>query len=234
MACILAVPVARADQELSDPVEILERADAAARAIKSVRYSVTTEVQGGAKGKIPEVQARVAEVGDKTSSEKPRTWIDLKARLAEEQRAQTAGFDGKTYWVIDHQTKKIHSSPDMQVIGSLARLQPLVVMPEFMNPAPFADELGAAKRELLGSRKVGDVDCYEVHIVYTEGMEAVWCFSKKDFLPRSRSEKFKTKDGADASLTKTITQLEVNQPIEDSLFKLSAPAGYEKAEGNAP
>ena len=147
----------------------------------------------------------------------------------------TVGSDGKTYFLIDAKAKKVYEDIDPAVVGTAGRSVGLLTMPEYVHPEPFSDEIKGAKQELKGSTKVGDEDCYEVHVTYTEGgQEATWFFSKKDFLPR-RVDRFRQMPtGEKGSSQLIVTKLTVDPKLDKDPFKLIVPEGFTKIDDFAP
>ena len=73
------------------------------------------------------------------------------------------------------------------------------------------------------------------HIKYTDARgEAVWWFSKRDFLPRGVQRVMNTPSGQRAIQQWQITNLAPDPRLAEDAFKLVIPEGYEKIEGNAP
>ena len=112
------------------------------------------------------------------------------------------------------------------------------MMIEFVHATPFNDEINGRSQELKGSVKIGDEDCYEIHVVYAadRAPQATWAFSKKDFLPRRRIDAFPAAlAGGQAGTTiKTITNLVVEPKLDEDAFKLKLPEGYTKTDDFAP
>jgi outer membrane lipoprotein-sorting protein len=110
------------------------------------------------------------------------------------------------------------------------------MMIEFLHETPFSDEINGKKQELKGSKKINGEDCYEVHVVYAaeQAPEAIWFFSKKDFLPRCRMDVGKTPDGRKYVQTKTLSNVVVDPKLDDKTFKLKLPDGYTKTDDFAP
>jgi outer membrane lipoprotein-sorting protein len=73
-----------------------------------------------------------------------------------------------------------------------------------------------------------------VRVVYTGGAgETIWYFSTKDYLPRRRVRPFTSPQGA-GTFEYVLTDLEVSPKVEDSLFTLNLPEGYERIDDFAP
>src|SRR3989304_9814773 len=91
----------------------------------------------------------------------------------------TAGSDGNMVYLVDPSKKIAYEDIDPAVLGSNARVVGSVAVRKLLNPQAFADEIKAEKVEFKGVSKIGDQDCYEVHVHYgKEGGDGVWFFSK--------------------------------------------------------
>jgi hypothetical protein len=138
--------------------------------------------------------------------------------------------------LIDHAKKTAYVDIDPAVLGSAGRLLGTFTTVEFVHPSPFSDEINGKKAELKGSRTVGGEDCYEIHVVYAnEAQQATWCFSKKDFLPRCRIDRFDRGEGQEPTVReKSITQLVVDPKFDKDPFKFELPEGYTQVDDFAP
>lgn len=222
--------------ELTDPVEILKKVDAASKAVKAVRYKVTFKGTGAAAAQLPEVEGAVIMAGWAGGApEKLRIEAKVKRAGSSEVNEITVGSDGEEFYVIDHKAKKAYVDIDPEVIGRTGRPARFLQTLEFLHPTPFSDEINGDKKELKGSKKIGGEDCYEVHVVYAGGRgEAVWHFSKKDFLPRARHDLFNLPDGGKGGRQRILTDVVVDPKFDKDPFKFSLPKGYTKTDDFAP
>ena len=96
--------------------------------------------------------------------------------------------------------------------------------------------INAKEKELKGSVKIGEEDCYEVRVVYdsVRPQEATWCFSKKDFLPRCVHRRFPAPSAERVGQRWTLTEVEVDPVYLKDPFKLRAPDGFTKAVRPVP
>jgi hypothetical protein len=224
------------DPKMAQAIEILKKVDAAAKAVNSVRYKVATKPEGEAVKFFATAEGTVVQVGWAGNMAK-QFHYEVRTSKAEssEARELTAGGDGETYFLIDHQAKKAYQDMDPNVIGSAGRIIRGFGMAEFVHPAPFGDEINAEKSELLGKEKIGDQECYKIHVVYTVGgQESTWYFSTKDYLPRRRIRHVTGRQGGKGTFEVTVSDLEINPKLEPGLFKLSLPDGYEQIDDFAP
>lgn len=226
-------------EELTDPLEILKKVDAAAKAVKAVKFDSVVEATGPAAARVGKIEASIILSGLMQGA--PEKYIaDAKVTMpgATAPLKITAGSDNDMFFAIDHQGKKAYEDLDPAVIGGNARVFQQAWMIEFVHATPFRDEINGRSRELKGSEKVAGEDCYVIHVVYAaeRAPEAIWYFSKKDFLPRRRIDIYPNTmaEGEKSTITKTISNLVVDPKLTDDMFKLKLPEGYTKTDDFAP
>ncbi|MHC4695275.1 MAG: LolA-like protein [Planctomycetota bacterium] len=226
-------------EELTDPVEILKRADAAARAVTAVKYDVVVEEAGALSpclrpGELEATFLVVADVEDPL----PKFRVDVKMTPpgASQPQRLSGGGDGDTFFIVNHQSMMAYEDLDPAVMGPSAGVFVKAGLAEFLAPTPFADEISGKTQELVGSAKIHGEDCYEVRVVYgrENAPDVVWSFSKRDFLPRRRVDLFGGTCGAEGKITKTITNVVVDPKLDEDTFKLRLPEGYAKTDDFAP
>ena len=218
-----------------ETTKILVKVDAAAKAVKGVKYDVVVKASGGGQGF--ELKGTYIIVGaEGTMPKKFLADIEVTAPGSAGSQKYTGGSDGDTYYVIDHTDKKAYVDIDPSVLGSrFGRAFATGLMIEFVYATPFTHEINAESKTMKGSKTVGGVDCYEIDINYRAdgGQKATWCFSKKDFLPRKRVDIFQRGEN-ETTQVKTITNLVVDPKIDDAIFKLKLPQGYTQVDDFAP
>ncbi len=224
------------NSDLTDPIEILKKVDAAAKAVKSVKYKITFKGSGAAESRVPNVEGTVIMSG--WSSGAPRKFR-CEARVRRPGSSEvveiTVGSDGEDFYVVDHKAKKAYVDIDPEVMGTTGRPAMLLRVAEFLHPSPFGDEINSEAQELKGSKKIGGEDCYEVRVSYgRRGREAIWHFSKKDFLPRARLDRFTTPSGEKGGQQRTITDLVVDPKFDKDAFRFRLPKGYTRTDDFAP
>ncbi|UCE60680.1 MAG: hypothetical protein JSU63_02805 [Phycisphaerales bacterium] len=223
--------------ELTDPLEIVKKVDEASKAVKVVKYDAVAEGGGAMAARVGKFEATYVTAGYIQGAPE-KYFVDAKITLpnATEPRRVTAGTDNDMFYIIDHANKIAYEDIDPAVLGPSGRTVLLGMMVEFVHPTPFTDEIQGRSRELRGSQNIGGVDCYEVHVVYAaeRAPEGTWCFSKKDFLPRRRIDHYSLQDGQTGTITKTITNLEIDPKVDKTIFKLKLPEGYTKTDDFAP
>jgi len=221
--------------ELTDPVEILKKVDAAAKAVKSVKYKATFKGLEATAARLPEVEGTVVISGWAGGGpEKFLYEAKVKRPGSSEVTQITAGGDGEEFFVIDHANKTAYVDIDPAVLGRTGQMAAVLLTVEFLHPTPFNDEINGQKQELKGSKTIGGEDCYEVYVVYATGQEALWHFSKKDFLPRARRDSFAQQDGQRGAQQRILTDVVVDPKFEKDPFKFELPEGYTKTDDFAP
>jgi len=214
-------------------VQILKRADAAARAIDSIYYKATTTPIGRATGWIPATEGETILAGW-NGTMPARFWARITTVQPDSDKADefTGGANGETFFLLDHRSKRAYSDFDPNVLGKAGRALSAIQLPELVHPTPFADEIGAESVELVGEEEVGGVPCHKVRVVYGASFgESTWFLSKEDHLPRRRIRVF---GGIEASVDTTLTDLEVNPDTATDRFTLELPDGYELIDDFAP
>ncbi len=223
--------------ELTDPIEILKKADAAAKAVKAVKYKVDFDTTGMMVSLMPKMTVSVVASGFAQGAPKKFTAeAEVTVPGATEPMRISCGTDYDTFYVVHHPTRKAYEDIDPAVLGATGRLLRNAMMIEFLHDRPFDDEINAKSKELKGSKIVGGVDCYEIHVVYgaERAPEVTWYFSKEDFLPRGRVDHYPPRRGETGTFQRTITDLVVDPKFEKDAFKLKLPKGYTKTDDFAP
>ena len=222
--------------ELTDPVEILKKADAAAKAVGSVKYKVSYKGTGSAGAQAPTIEGTVLMDGwFEIAPDKFLCEANVKQPGSSEVRTITVGSDTQTFYVIDHQAKVAYVDFVPRVFGSTGRTALNLQVAEFVHPTPFHDEINGRKQELRGSKKIGGEECYEVYVVYTNRLlQTTWYFSKKDFLPRGVIRRHPGPSGERLEEQWTLTDFVVDPEVGKDSFKFRLPAGYTKSNDPAP
>lgn len=229
--------------ELRDSIKILQEADAASLAVNTVQYTGRLEGKAAAESRMLLVEGTVLmsawrpAIQETTPGAPARYRCDVTTTEPHsgEVRRLTIGTDGAMFYLIDHDAKKVYAGPQPEVLGSTSRPAVALWLREFVHPTPFSDELNGDAQVLQKSRKIGDEDCYEIRIIYKDAIgEAVWWFSKRDFLPRGVQRFLTTPTGERAIQQWQITNLVVDPKLSDGAFELVIPPGYTKIAGPAP
>jgi outer membrane lipoprotein-sorting protein len=224
--------------KLTDPVEILKKADLAAKEATSLRYEAKFEGVSDSAKNTPTIEGK--SIIDGEVNGRPRRWLyEVKVTLPDsaETRTLTAGSDGDNFCLIDHDTKKMYVDIDPAVLGSSGNLLQAVLMLEFVHETPFADELKGDGQEFKGVVEVEGEDCYQVDVNY-EGtgasQVASWYFSTKDFLPRRVDRSIQGRAQGRRDTRMVLRSLKLNPDLEKVSFIPKLPEGYEKIDDFAP
>ena len=230
-----APPAATAAVDPNEPaaIRILREADAALRAVDSVHYRVTTTPIGRASSWIPRTEGEMVLDGwDGTMPE--RFWGRVTTHLpdADEPVELTAGGDGDSYYLLDHETKRAYFDIDPNVIGKARRALSTAQMLEFVHDSPLDADLRAEAVELVGEEQVAGTPCHRIRVVYGGGPgEATWFISKEDLLPRRRVQVY---GGGESGVDITLTHVKVDPDTDPDRFELRLPEGYELIDDFAP
>lgn len=242
-AIVFAQPAVKAASKLRDPINILEKVDAATKAVNAVEYTVRLEGKAAAESRMVLVEGTVLMSGWRVITQGRRPGAPARYRSdvtttdphSRRVRRLTIGTDGDSFYLIDHDAKKVYVGPTSDVLGLTSRPAVAIWLREFIHPNPFGDEIEGDLQELRSPRKIGDENCYEMHVIYKDNIgEAVWWFSKRDFLPRG-VQRFSTTPSGKRSIEQwQITNLVVDPKLPDEAFQLVIPSGYTRVDGPAP
>jgi outer membrane protein assembly factor BamB len=218
---------------LTDPLEILQRVDAACKAVSAVKYDIAVEPSGALLRYIGKLEATISAAGVLNQTPE-RFRVEAQATLpgTTQSRKITGGSNGDVYYVIDHTNKRAHADLELRVMGAYARPILAGMMNEYLVAEPFTDEINSPTKELKGSRTIGGEDCYEVYVVYQDerAPKSTWYFSKKDFLPRARHDEYALGDAGTGWLKRTVTNLVADPQFERGTFELKLPEGYSRTD----
>ncbi len=214
--------------------EIIKKVDAATKAVKTVQYHASLEATGFLKSRFPSRQGTVT-IGSKSEDGVRRARFEVGIPASDTAKANTitTGCDGDEYYLINPEKKMVYADIDPAVVGSAGGFAKRLHMREFTHDTPFTDEINS-KAEVTGTQVVGGEECYQIHVVYKDKSESIWCFSKKDYLPRRREQVAKRPDGEKGGLIHTITKLNANPKYSEDTFKYEVPEGFTKTDEFAP
>jgi len=239
----------KASESVKDPaaIEILKKADAAVKKITAIKYKAVRTASGWAASRVPTVQGTAVvsgvfnngyekflfevEVTDPVASDAKET----KETKSAGPRKLITGGNGETYFLVDWQNKKAHVDLDPSVVGSDGFTAQSLGMPEFVHPHPFDDEMNAEQVKLLAPVTVSGEECNVVDVDYGQRRgHSIWYFSKKDDLPRKRELMIKGQDNQEGKIEIVVSSLEINPKLDDAVFELKLPEGFEKTDEFAP
>lgn len=221
-----------------DGRKILEKAAAAIKKVDVAGYHADYKATGWAVPLVPTVQGEVV-IGPQSKWEINRFRCQVKAQLPGSSDAEelTAGSDGDLYFMIDSKAKIAYEDMDPAVLGKHERTFPRVLMPGFGAAEPFKDELESDSIELKGTIKIGNEECYEIHVTRPSPPSLHWYLAKKDLLPRRLVRVYPNQQdpkGDDGTTQITISDLVVNPKYAVDPFKLHVPEGFTKTNEFAP
>lgn len=225
--------------KLTDPVEILKKADEACKPVKSLKYTAAGEGLFGDAERQPKVTGSIISMPP-VEKQPARFKVQVKVQKpgSSDVEEVTAGCDGNLFYVMDHKNKKVYQDVDPAVFGSFRRGIGAIRMAEFGHESPFGDEINGKVKTLVGVEKVGDEECYHIHVEYSgqsDGLATDWWISTKDFLPR-RADRVRTDSasGNKGGGKMVLTGLEINPKADEKSFALVVPDGFTKVEDFAP
>ncbi len=236
---LIATPLLAESEKLSDPKEILKRADAAIKMVKTVDYEAKYTSTGWVKAFVADVEGRVV-LGPNGDYEVPRFYCEVSMKKPDWEAAQsfTAGCDGNEYYLIDAKTKKAYHDIDPIVLGANSRDIQRVSMREFTADEPFKDELESKDIKLNDNKTINGETCYELEIKTEGGRQKaiVWWISTKDFLPRGvkRVHAPRGGEGEDGSTQLMLSSVKATTNSKAAIFKLKVPDGYTQTGDFAP
>jgi len=228
-----------------DPKEILKNSALAILNVKSASYyaeeyslgtlkrgemfAILTPVCGEVKiaklNKEDPVGLKLAVRGELVSSnpDKPNTSF-------------TVAYDGKLIHKLDD-TKKVVTVSEPKDRGLYLLVSAMsLILNQFKSPNPFSAEIAANVVRYDGAAVVSGVACDVVYVEYPNSdlsKRAWWFLSIDDHLPRKVKE-FYTSEGQERGHVLTLSNLEINPPLDASTFIIHAPEGYEVQTYQAP
>lgn len=226
---------AQAKTELSDPKEILQRAEIALKEVKSVRYHGQYKGTGWVADYVASLEGS-AMLAEPSKHDVPRFHCELKMTPPKSSDTMdvTAGCDGDQFYVIDSETKMVHSDMDQAVLGSQSSNIQRVLMQDFVAKEPLAEDLKAEKFQLREDTEVGDQMCYQVHVIRSESQEVTWFISQKDWLPRRVDRLYKDPKKGEGTTQLIVTDLVALPTFSPARFKLTVPEGFTRTDDFAP
>jgi hypothetical protein len=230
---------AAAEARSPEAVAILGRADEAARKVRAARFHSSSKVTGVITGFLGPTEGDGVIEGWDEELERPRRfWAHVRTQPpgAEEAKELTGGGDGETYFLIDHATRKAYEDIDPAVLGTAGSVVSFIGFSQLVQPAPYERDLESERIEFLGKKDVAGEECFKVRVAYSGGIEtsSIWFFSTADLLPRKRVSHYVIPQQGEGDFEVTLTRLEVNPELADSLFEMKLPEGYRQIDDFAP
>ena len=121
-AAAAAQDAAKKSADLTDPVEILKKADAACKAVNFVQYTASIEGSGTQERFVGKSSGTVTLKGRGAGgAEQYRYEAKLEKPGSNDMNDVTVGSDGKTYFLIDAKAKKAYEDINPAVVGTAGR-----------------------------------------------------------------------------------------------------------------
>ena len=233
--------------ELTDPMDVLKKADAAIKKVKLVSYDADYTATEWIRKFVPDVKGSVV-LGEESKGEiaKFRADVSIRSHKSDDEQSDAgdsagkdevlkviAGSDGDEYFLLDPKSKTVYQDMDPAVLGKNSRNIQRVVMKQFVAKNPFEDELKVEEMKLEEAEKVSGHDCYKVRLKM-ERNEAIWYFSKKDSLPRRVDRIHKNGEGEEGMTKLVISDLKTSPDFKGNPFAPNAPADYKTTDEFAP
>ncbi len=234
---------ALADTE-EEILAILKKADAATRAVKSVSYHGEYFGFGMYEPRLPHISGELkvkegrqsilgALLGKHDKTGHPRLWAEGTFVAPGQDDADGVGFtistDGSKVYRINRESRSFLStklSVGSRVIDVAQRLYML----EFLHPTPFNDEINALEKKYEGKKTIGDVECHVIHVKYLNNSLSRWFFGVDDYLPRRVDRILGQTEDGEFGYTLQIRDLVVSPKLDNAIFTMEVPEGYEIEE----
>jgi outer membrane lipoprotein-sorting protein len=212
-------------KDTTTALDVLKKADAAHKALTSVKYAIGFDATSPAGAGPPKVTADVLLKGWGSFGLPKRFRADAVIMFAAPVKL-TIGCDGEQFYVVDHGRKKVHVGADPKVLGTARDILRAVTVAELVHPEPYGDELSnTASQDLKASEKIAGEDCYQVEVKYPGGQRSsVWWFSKTSFLVRAVHRSHAAAGGSEVA-RQTLSSLDPSA-LPDSAFAMVVPEGY--------
>jgi peroxiredoxin/outer membrane lipoprotein-sorting protein len=203
-----------------DPKEVLAKANAATEAVKVFSCEVESVILSRDGTKRPRATCRTIMDASGKADNKLRFRSELQPTGGEKPPPLTFVATGDTIKRLDpaRKTLTVADSEDARDQLRAEALQCFLL--EYALMKPFGDELEAKEARYEGEKKVGDVDCHVIYVVYQNGSESRWYFGKQDHLPRCVE-----RIGENGTLVLTLTKLDTQPKIDAGVFQLAAGEG---------
>ena len=225
------------DASRNEAIEILRKVDAAAKAVRSVKYTGSFSGTNWLANRVSQVEGTAIIAGAADTAfrfirfDQFRFDVRVRENGSEEVKRFIAGHEEQSFYLVDWQKQVVHVGPIPDVLGSDGRTAQAIGMVEFVHPTPFSDEINGQEAALTGTTMVGDVSCYVIDVTYQNGTESTWYFSQKDFLPR-RVDRIYRRGNQRATTELVVTDLVVDPEAND--VALVVPEGFEKTDKLPP
>lgn len=216
----------------SDPMEILRRAAEAAKGLGRVYYEAQLKGIGPLAADVPSLWGTVVlGRGSTAPIEKFRVMVPGRVPGSAGLLEAMAGSDGKTFFLVDSENKRVTESKDRAVISDMEQVLSYLAVPELVQADPFGKEMKADKVEFKGTDKVNGALCYVVHVSNADGSEQTdWFFGTVGALPLRVNRTKVDSTGKTGTTSVTLMHLAANPAMERNPFTKYVPKGYQLRE----
>lgn len=238
---VLCFTTAKAQQDNPDPLALLQKADSTLRQIRTISYHIEHFTIGEIKvgDQIMPNQGIFGNVSiSKLSTDDPigaLVAVNQTHFYKSKEIEGKVGYDGKKVYMLDSREKELYvNDPDSTGLMLLSFTQ--LIFEAFKNPTPLQAELAAKEIKFDGYAIVNNVPCNVIFVQYedsTSNRSAWWFLGANDYLPHKVISRYVWQE-QDITAVLTFSDIKVNSEIDDSVFQINAPEGYEIKEFKLP
>lgn len=223
---------------MEDAKAIMLKSDEAIKKVFYVRYDAVFQGTGFMVSNAPTVKGKAIQRGKATEGYGQYRFDVASAKLPWGEATQkfVSGHNGKVYYLLDPEKKIAFLQSTKEQLGPRGRLGDAVGFQYFAHPEPYADDLSAPVLRVRGEATVGDQECWEIAVTYTDPNKGkgTWFISKKDYLPRRKDVIYVNPETQEVgSMQWILTNLSTESPKDDDLA-YSLPDGYTETKDPAP
>lgn len=216
--------------------DILSKADAALKKIKTVKYDLRV-----LRIDVPEEAASVMSgpvilLGwNGQTPERFRLEVTTRPAGRDEEATVVVGSDTEQFWALNMRDKKAFTGDKLSSVGPYQALVQFFPVLEFVLPEPLGDELRGQSIQDLGQAVIGGEECHKIRVAYSSSSQSVtWYLSTKDNLPRRVDRVFVDPAGDTATRASFISNIVVDPELPDDVFTMVIPDEFVKKEGSWP
>ena len=226
-ACLLLAGLALpAAGDEPDPLDILKKAQAAAKAVTAVAYKAEFHGEGEFRATMPRL------TGSVRARRIPGVAVPmlvLEAVVREPGVEESASYrfinDGTRFAAIDKVGKAVtQRDPPRSLDNLFACMEPAADLwvDQFFDPTLFEEARRGDSVKHKGTEKVNGVECDVIRVIYRNAVgEARWYFGRKDHLPR-RVDQIRS----GGTLVVSLSDLDVKPKLDADTFAIEFPEGY--------
>jgi thiol-disulfide isomerase/thioredoxin len=208
---------------------LLEQVISAARAMRSVAYDATLETTAGAAKRNVTGHVKLArlDIEDDPIGAMVSVEGESSGTSAATEKFHVV-YDGEMIRKVLPERKLMLEGDPRHGGGAVLRgPHEKLILTELLGSSPLEAELAATELSLEGDAEVAGVPCRIIGVQYAaEGSSAKFYVSSADMLPRKIERQFRAANGNPVQTSMTISNLQANVGLDDSVFTLAAPEGY--------